>query len=633
MEQNYDASKIKVLEGLEPVRKRPGMYIGSTDIRGLHHLVWEILDNSIDEAMAGYANNIVVTLKANNVISVEDNGRGIPTDINPKSKISAVETVFTILHAGGKFDDSAYKTSGGLHGVGSSVVNALSDSLVCQVYRDGKIHEAKFINGGHIKQKLTVVGKTTKRGTCVEFHPDPLIFKDLKFSPSIINERLHESAFLFEGLKITFVDEVNNVTEVFQAKEGIKEFVEYINIPKKTTSPVILYKSALNEIEVDVACQYTTEMNEIIVSFANAVKTIEGGSHENGFKAGLTSAINAYARKWKLLKEKDKNLEGDDVREGLTAIISVRVPEKLITYEGQTKNKLFTPQAYEALRKITEEQITYWLDQHKTESFKIVQQAIAIREARLAAKKTRESVKKTKSKQAEKILSSKLTPAQSKDAKLNELFLVEGDSAGGSAKLGRDKKHQAILPLKGKVINVEKAKLSDVLKNEEIGTIITCLGTGIGKEFNIEKLKYHKIIIMTDADVDGSHIQALLLTMFYRFMRPLVENGHIYLAIPPLYKISKKSNPGDFKYAWNEEELDQWREHYKSYEIQRYKGLGEMNADQLWETTMNPEHRMLLQVDIKDLIAADRQVDILMGENVSVRKKWIDENVNFEYDD
>lgn len=633
MSEKYDASNIKVLEGLEPVRKRPGMYIGSTDLRGLHHLIWEIVDNAIDEVMAGYAKHISVTLQKNNWIFVEDDGRGIPTDINPVSKMSAVETVFTILHTGGKFDDSAYKTAGGLHGVGSSVVNALSDELVCQVYRNHKIYEAKFAHGGKIIQSLKVIGNTNKKGTRVGFHPDPLIFKDLVFNPSIIRERLQESAFLFQGLEITFIDEINNTTDKFVAHDGISEFVNYINANKTKTSPIIAFKGQNQDIELDIAMQYTDEINEILVSFANSVKTIEGGSHENGFKAGLTTSVNAYARKWKLLKDKDKNLDGDDVREGLTAVISVKVPERMITYEGQTKNKLFTPEAYDVTKKVTEEQVSYWLDKHKNESFSIIKQIIAARDAKLAARKTRETVKKTKGKQAEKILSSKLTPAQSKEAKLNELFLVEGDSAGGSAKLGRNKKYQAILPLKGKVINVEKAKLSDVLRNEEIGTIITCLGTGIGKEFNLEKLKYHKIIIMTDADVDGSHIQALLLTMFYRFMRPLVEHGHIYLALPPLYKISKKSNPNEYKYAWDDEQLNKYREEFKSYEIQRYKGLGEMNADQLWDTTMNPEHRILLQIDIKDLIAADKQVDTLMGEDVAIRKKWIDENVDFEYDE
>lgn len=633
MKQNYNANNIKVLEGLEPVRKRPGMYIGSTDTRGLHHLVWELLDNAIDEVMAGYANKIIVTLHANNFLSVEDNGRGIPVDINKTTKLSAVETVFTVLHAGGKFDDDAYKTAGGLHGVGSSVVNALSDVLICQVYRDKKIHEAKFMTGGKIVQSLKIVGDTQKQGTKVLFHPDPLIFKDLKFNVSTIKERLLESSFLFEGLDIEFIDEINKTKQKFISNNGISDFVQYLTKNKVATSPVIYFNDKTQNIPVNVAFQYTDEINDMIISFANSVKTIEGGSHVNGFKSGLVSAINNYAQKWKLLKEKEKNLDSDDIIEGIVAIISVQVPENIITYEGQTKNKLFTPSAYEITKKVVDDAVSKWLDQNKTASFNLIKQIIAARNARIAAKKTRESLRKTKGKQAEKILSSKLTPAQSKTPELNELFLVEGDSAGGSAKLGRNKKFQAILPLKGKVINVEKAKLSDVLKNEEIGTIITCLGTGIDKNFNLDRLKYHKVIIMTDADVDGSHIQALLLTMFYRFMRPLIEHGHIYLAQPPLYKIWKKSNPKEFKYAWDENELADLKAEYKNYEVQRYKGLGEMNPEQLWETTMDPETRKLMKISITDLIAADLQVDTLMGEDSTARKKWIDENVNFEYDE
>lgn len=633
MKQNYNANNIKVLEGLEPVRKRPGMYIGSTDTRGLHHLVWELLDNAIDEVMAGYANKIIVTLHANNFLSVEDNGRGIPVDINKTTKLSAVETVFTVLHAGGKFDDDAYKTAGGLHGVGSSVVNALSDVLICQVYRDKKIHEAKFMTGGKIVQSLKIVGETQKQGTKVLFHPDPLIFKDLKFNVATIKERLLESSFLFEGLDIEFIDEINKTKQKFISNNGISDFVQYLTKNKVATSPVIYFNDKTQNIPVNVAFQYTDEINDMIISFANSVKTIEGGSHVNGFKSGLVSAINNYAQKWKLLKEKEKNLDSDDIIEGIVAIISVQVPENIITYEGQTKNKLFTPSAYEITKKVVDDAVSKWLDQNKTTSFNLIKQIIAARNARIAAKKTRESLRKTKGKQAEKILSSKLTPAQSKTPELNELFLVEGDSAGGSAKLGRNKKFQAILPLKGKVINVEKAKLSDVLKNEEIGTIITCLGTGIDKNFNLDRLKYHKVIIMTDADVDGSHIQALLLTMFYRFMRPLIEHGHIYLAQPPLYKIWKKSNPKEFKYAWDENELADLKAEYKNYEVQRYKGLGEMNPEQLWETTMDPETRKLMKISITDLIAADLQVDTLMGEDSTARKKWIDENVNFEYDE
>ena len=633
MKQDYSSENIKVLEGLEPVRKRPGMYIGSTDSRGLHHLIWELLDNSIDEVMAGFATKIIVTMHNNNFISVEDNGRGIPIDINKSSNLSGVETVFTILHAGGKFDDSAYKTAGGLHGVGSSVVNALSDILICQVYRNKKIYEAKFGNGGKIIQSLKEIGSTSKQGTKILFHPDKLIFNDQTFNSSTIKERLLESSFLFEGLSIEFINEVAKTKDKFVSTNGLSDFILHINKNKKTISKIISFKDTTQKIPVSVSFQYTDSINEIIVSFANSVKTIEGGSHVNGFKSGLVAAINNYAQKWKLLKDKDKNLDADDVCEGIVAIVSVNVPEELINYEGQTKNKLFTPEAFEFTKRIVENQVAQWLDKNKNESFALIKQLIEARNAKIAAKKTRDSLKKTKGKQAEKVLSSKLTPAQSKTPELNELFLVEGDSAGGSAKLGRNKKFQAILPLKGKVINVEKAKLSDVLKNEEIGTIITCLGTGVDKNFSLEKLKYHKIIIMTDADVDGSHIQALLLTMFYRFMRPLIEHGHIYLALPPLYKISKKSNLKEFSYAWNEQELATLKEEYKNYEIQRYKGLGEMNPEQLWETTMNPETRKLLRIDINDLLAADLEIDRLMGDDSALRKKWIDENINFEYDE
>lgn len=633
MSREYNANNIKVLEGLEAVRKRPGMYIGSSDIKGLHHLIWEILDNAIDEVMAGYANKVIVTLHKNNIISVQDNGRGIPVDINKATKLSGVETVFTILHAGGKFDDSAYKTAGGLHGVGSAVVNALSDSLVCQVYKNKLIYEARFSNGGNITQSLKEIGSTNKKGTLVTFHPDPTIFKDLQFNSITIRERLRESAFLFKSLEIIFIDEVNKTNETFLFNDGISEYVKYIVGNKNTISPIIAFGESFNEIDVDIAFQYTNDMNEIFVSFANSVKTIEGGSHESGFKTSLTNVINNYARKLKLLKEKEKNLEAEDIREGIVAIISVKVPEKLINYEGQTKNKLFTPEALEATKKITEKYLEQWLDQHKKEAISIIEQARNSRDARLAAKKAREVSRKTKSKDIEKIISSKLTPAQQKDPKNNELFLVEGDSAGGSAKLGRNKKNQAILPLRGKVINVEKARLADALKNEEISTIINCLGCGMGKNFDISKLKYHKIIIMTDADVDGSHIQALLLTMFYRFLRPLIENGHIYLAMPPLYKITNKQKMNQFTYVWDESQLEEAKTKYKTIEIQRYKGLGEMNADQLWDTTMNPETRTLLQININDLAMCEKQVSILMGDEVQDRKKWIDQNINFNYDE
>ncbi|QDI63850.1 DNA topoisomerase IV subunit B [Ureaplasma urealyticum] len=628
MANKYDGNAIKILEGLEAVRKRPGMYIGSTSSAGLHHLVWEIVDNSIDEVMNANAKNINVILHEDNSISVLDDGRGIPVDINSQTKISTVETVLTILHAGGKFDESAYKTAGGLHGVGSSVVNALSSWLICEVYRDQKIYQAKFINGGHIHQSLKVIGTTKKTGTLIHFLPDPLIFKNLVFNPNIIKERLHESTFLIKDLKIIFEDKINKKKYEFINNQGLIDFIKFINETKKTFSDVIFFKNTINKIDVEVAFQYSDQNNEIMVSFANSVKTSEGGVHENAFKNALTSVVNNYARKHDLLKEKDKNLEGDDIREGLSSVISLRIPESLISYEGQTKNKLFTPEANEAVKKTIEDNFSFWLEENKTQALDLVNRAIVARDAKLAAKRAREETKKVKKIKEERGMGGKLTPAQSKDPTLNELFLVEGDSAGGSAKLGRNKKYQAILPLRGKVLNVLKARLVDVLKNEEIASIFTCLGTGIGAEFDLKKLKYHKIIIMTDADTDGSHIQVLLLTLFYRFMRPLIENGNIYIALPPLYKLTNK-NTKKFFYAWDDVELDQLKKEQKNYEIQRYKGLGEMNADQLFETTMDPSKRLLLRVNINDILQAERQINTLMGNDVSIRRQWIDNNIDF----
>lgn len=628
MSSGYQATNIKVLEGLEAVRKRPGMYIGSTNSNGLHHLVWEILDNSIDEVLNGYANNIVVTLHKDYSVSILDNGRGIPTEKHPSTSLSGVETVLTILHAGGKFDENTYKSAGGLHGVGSSVVNALSSWLVCEVYRNNQIHQAKFINGGKIQQNLQVIANTRKTGTLIHFLPDPLIFKNLHFSPTTIRDRLQESTFLIKELNIVFEDKVNNQSYEFNNPNGLVDFANFITKDKNGLSDVIYFKQNYQKIEVEIALKYTHEENEMIVSFANAVKTIEGGVHESAFKNALSTVINNVARKFNLLKEKERNLEGEDIRDGLVGIISVKIPESLISYEGQTKNKLFTPEAYEAVRKCTEEALGFWFVENKNQTIEIVNKAIKSRDARIAAKQAKEATKKTKKIKEERGMGGKLTPAQSKDPKLNELFLVEGDSAGGSAKLGRNKKHQAILPLRGKVINVEKTRLVDVLKNEEIASIFTCLGTGIGKEFDISKLKYHKVIIMTDADTDGSHIQVLLLTLFYRFMRPLIENGNIYIALPPLYKLTNKQTKQHY-YAWDDDQLDELKIVNKNYEIQRYKGLGEMNADQLYSTTMDPQNRLLLQVNIDDILQAEKQISLLMGEDVESRREWINNNIDF----
>lgn len=630
---SYTADNIKVLKGLEPVRKRPGMYIGTTDSKGLHHLIWEIFDNAIDEVLAGYGTTIEVTLKKDNSILIKDNGRGIPIENNKDTGISSIETIFTVLHAGGKFDEGAYSTAGGLHGVGSSVVNALSEWLICIVGRGGKLYEARFKDGGSIiSQPLKEIGTSTKTGTIIQFKPDPIIFKSIIFDHDVIKDRLKEAAFLFKGLRVIFHDEIKKTSDTFVAENGISEFVNSINETRKVISPIAFISGKYNKIEAEIALQWTDDMNELIISFANSIKTGEGGAHETGFKLALTEIINEYGRKWGIIKPKDKNLDGNDVREGIGAIISVRVPESLISYEGQTKNKLFTPEAKEATKKICDEQLGFWFEENKKEAEKIIKKAILAREARNAARKVRENVKKTKGSGAERILSGKLTPAQLKDPVNNELFLVEGDSAGGSAKLGRDKKTQAILPLKGKVINVEKAKMIDVLKNEEIGTIITCLGTGVLKDFDIKKLKYHKIIIMTDADTDGAHIQILILTLFYRYMKKLVEEGHIYVALPPLYKLINKRTK-NFFYAWDELGLSKLKQENPSYEIQRYKGLGEMNADQLWDTTMNPKTRQLIKVTVDDLVLAEKQVNVLMGDNPALRKEWIDINVDFKFDE
>ncbi|MES3497330.1 DNA topoisomerase IV subunit B [Mycoplasmoides gallisepticum] len=633
MVSNYNEKHIKVLKGLEPVRKRPGMYIGSTDTRGLHHLVWELFDNAVDEALNGSANKIEVVHKKDGSIIVTDNGRGIPVGKNLATNLSTVDTVYTVLHAGGKFDDQAYKVSGGLHGVGASVVNALSRKLIVTVHRDGGMYESIYQDGGKIIQPLKKVGNSTKHGTIVQFWPDPTIFKNIQFNPYMIKERLHESSFLFKGLKIVFVDENNpELSQTFIAKDGILEYLKYVNENKKSISKIIPFKGDYERIVVDGCFQYTDNESELIISFANSVKTSEGGSHENGFKQAMLETINDYSKKYKLINNKDKGFDWSDLKEGLSVVLSVQVPEKIIAYEGQTKNKLFTQEVKVAVAKILTQQLFYFLEENQADAKQLIERFKLIKEAKEAAKKAKENTKKLKSAKSERVLYGKLTPAQQKNPLQNEIFLVEGDSAGGTAKSGRDKRFQAILPLRGKVVNVEKSRLQDLLKNEEILSIISCLGCGIGNNFNIKNLKYHKIIIMTDADTDGAHIQVLLLTFFYRYMKELIEQGKVYIALAPLYKISAK-NSNKSAFAWDDYQLDELRVKYGSYEVQRYKGLGEMNSEQLWTTTMDPSKRQLIQVSIQNAVQAERKVSILMGDDASIRKNWINENVDFSIEE
>ena len=628
----YDESSIKILEGLEAVRKRPGMYIGSTDKKGLHHLVWEIVDNSIDEVINGYGKKIKIILHADHSVSIEDEGRGVPVGKHESGK-DTPEVIYTVLHAGGKFESSGYSVSGGLHGVGASVVNALSKWMEVTIKRDGYEYFISFKDGGHVDQKLTKKDKTSKTGTKVRFMPDDEIFSTTTFSFTTVCERMQESAFLLQGLTIEVIDEEDQKQETFHYENGLKAFVEYINEDRDTLHKVMELNGLKNKIDVSVAFQYTTSYSENIISFVNNVKTGDGGSHEVGFKTALTKVFNDYAKENGFLKAKDKNLEGPDTREGLTAIISLKIPESLLQFEGQTKSKLGTPAARTVVEAITTEKLQYFLEENKEIATTILEKMLKSKTAREAARKARDEARNGKDRQKkERALSGKLTPAQSKNPNINELFLVEGDSAGGSAKTGRDRKYQAILPLRGKVLNTERASLDEAYKNEEINTMIHAIGAGVGSDFDIKDSNYDKVIIMTDADVDGSHIQILLLTFFYRYMKPLIEEGHLYIAMPPLYKIECGK---EGEYAWTEEDRKNLLEKYKGKQTktQRYKGLGEMDATQLWETTMDPKTRSLIKVSINDAALAEKRVSVLMGDKVAPRKDWIEENVEFSLED
>lgn len=636
MVQQYDESAIQVLEGLEAVRKRPGMYIGSTDGRGLHHLVYEIVDNAIDEALAGYGRAITVTIQKDNSIRVTDEGRGVPTGMHASGRPTP-EVIFTVLHAGGKFGQGGYKTSGGLHGVGSSVVNALSEWLEVEIERDGKKYRQRFEHGGKPATTLEEIGTSKKTGTTVTFKPDSQIFSTTEYNYNTLRERLRESAFLITNLHMRLIDQRTGQQDEFVYDNGLYSFVSFLN-ENKTLSheQVFSFTGEANEIEVDFAFQYTQTYNETFYSFVNNVRTKDGGTHETGAKTAITKAINEYARKYALIKEKDKNLDGADVREGLTAVLSVRIPEKYLQFEGQTKSKLGTPQARSAVEQVVSEQLNFIFEENKELANELIKKAVRAQQAREAARKAREEIRLGKKKtKKDTILSGKLTPAQSKNPTKNELYLVEGDSAGGSAKQGRDRKFQAILPLRGKVINSEKAKMADILKNEEISTIIHTIGAGIGADFDLKTCQYDKIVIMTDADTDGAHIQVLLLTFFFRYMRELIESGKVYIALPPLYKVSKGTGlKSKISYAWTDDELKELLHEFgRGYMIQRYKGLGEMNADQLWETTMNPKTRTFIQVTIDDAAQADRHVGILMGDKVEPRREWIESHVDFTTND
>ena len=632
----YDASQIQVLEGLEAVRKRPGMYIGSTSSSGLHHLVYEIVDNSIDEALAGYCTEISVSINGDNTITVVDNGRGIPVDVQEQTGKSALEVVFTVLHAGGKFGGGGYKVSGGLHGVGASVVNALSEWLVVQVFKNGKIYEMRF-SRGDITQEMKIVGETDRTGTAVTFKPDPEMFDDTVYDYEILHKRMQEEAFLNAGLKITIEDKraETETKDVMCYEGGIREFVSYINRKKSPVHDEVIYMSGIKEDSTaEVALQYTDTYNEIIVSFANNVHTPEGGMHEEGFKRALTASLNAYGRKMKILKDDDK-VSGEDCREGLTCVISVKLTDA--QFEGQTKAKLGNSEIRTLVNSVVSEALDIYLEEHPAVGRAILEKALTANRAREAARRARESVRRKTGLESGQ-MPEKLQDCNERDPSLCKIYIVEGDSAGGSAIQGRDSRFQAILSMWGKMLNVEKARADKIYGNDKLYPMIVALGAGIGDEFNIEKLRYHKIIIMADADVDGAHIRTLLLTFFFRYMRPLIENGYVYSAVPPLYKLTRGKTQ---RVAYSDEERDRVSAELRGdnpnvkIEINRFKGLGEMDPKELWETTMDPEKRTLRRITVDDALKADEIFTILMGEEVEPRREWIEKNakyaVNLDY--
>ena len=628
----YSADDIQVVKGLDAVRKRPAMYIGSTNATGLHHLVWEIVDNGVDEALSGFGDHITVTIHKDGSVSVLDEGRGIPCGINKETGKPAVQLVFEELHAGGKFNSAVYKSAAGLHGVGASVTNALSVYTDITVYENGKIYHLRFENGGKLTVPLEVLGNTKKHGTLVRFKPDPTIFSTVEFKREVIAGHLQESAFLMKGVHFVLIDERTGDNQEFYYENGLVEYIKNINENKKPLSNIIDFDDIddATEISVEIALQYCQEdYNETILSYVNNVRTKEGGTHETGFRTGITRAVNDFGENNSLLK--GKKLEGSDIREGLTGIVSLKIPEKYLEFEGQTKGKLGTQIATYIVQNFIYNKFTYYLTENKEFALNLIKKCLDSQNARIAARKAKDEARSTKKSKTEVILSDKLTPAQSKDYAKNELFIVEGDSAGGSAKKGRDRLHQAILPLRGKPLNTDGLPLAQVLKNEEIATIINTIGAGFGQSFDIEDIRYGKIIIMTDADTDGAHIQTLLLTFFYHYMRPLITSGHVFIAVPPLYRVFKEENHKlKQEYAWDDEGLEKAKKIVGSgYKVSRYKGLGEMDAIQLKETTMDPRTRLLIQIDIVDPLLADKRVATLMGKDTSIRKKWVEENVNF----